>query len=156
MIRHRLPPQTTPSQSSSSSRLFRLKEYMLRRRCWLLALSVVVVIAMIVGIVFAAHQYYREFGGQGWLKTRTQHPDGPSIDTTQLYLPNRQIQMLKKPSFWERLAGDNIPYYTCGDQQNSCESLGQPVSAQYMRILSKVLTSYKGYLLPNQNNLLRN
>lgn len=128
MIRHRLPRQTTPSRSSSSSRLSELKEYMLRRGCWLGTLCVVVIVVMTIGVVFTAHQYYHDFGGQGWLKSRTQHREGNSNDKAQLYLPMRQIQMFRKPAFWERQEGDDIPFYTCGDQRNSCASFNQPVS----------------------------
>ena len=128
MIRHRLPRQTTPSRYSSSSRLSVLKEYILRRGCWLGALCVVVIIVMTIGVVFTAHQYYHDFGGQGWLKSRIQNREGNATDETQLYLPMRQIQMLGKPSFWERQEGDDIPFFECGDQQNSCKSFGQPVS----------------------------
>ncbi|KUJ18368.1 uncharacterized protein LY89DRAFT_781430 [Mollisia scopiformis] len=82
---------------------------------------------MVIGIVFTAHQYYHDFGGQGWLKARTDEQNGKtSDDPVQLYLPIRQIQVFKNPAVWERQAGDNVPFYTCGDQQNSCESFKQP------------------------------
>lgn len=129
MIQHRLPRQMTPpSRSSSSSRVSAVKRYMLRRSCWLGTLCGVVVVVMIIGIVFTAHQYYHDMGGQGWLKTRTQHRNGIPTSKAQVYLPMRQVQILRQPSVWERQSGDNVPYYTCGDQQNSCESFHQPVS----------------------------
>lgn len=126
MIRHRLPKQTTSSQASSSSRLSDFKNYVSRRRCCLGSLCVLVIAGMIIGIMFAAHKAYHDFGGQGWLKARTQNHD--VADNTQLYLPMRPIQIFKKRSFWERTMRGDVPYYTCGDQQNSCESFGQPVS----------------------------
>jgi hypothetical protein len=155
MIRHRLPRQTTPSRSSSSSRLSELKEYMLRRGCWLGTLCVVVIVVMTIGVVFTAHQYYHDFGGQGWLKSRTQHREGNTTDKAQLYLPMRQIQMFRKPAFWERQEGDDIPFYTCGDQRNSCASFNQPVSLLLLyRLGHGQLTCLKGYMLSCRDNLL--
>ncbi len=129
MIRHRIPHQLISSQSSSSSRLSDIKEYMSRRRCWLGTLCIVVIIVMVIGLAFTAHQYYHDFGGQGWLKARTQHREGNSANIAQVYLPLRQIQRFKESSINERQVGKNVPYYTCGDQQNSCESFSQPVSS---------------------------
>jgi len=127
MIHHRLPQQQTmSSRSSSSSRLSAIKNYMLRRRCWLGTLCAIVVTVMIVGIAFSAHQYFHDMGGQGWLKTRSQNlPKRLSVNA-QLFLPTRPIQTFKKQSVLERQTGDDVPYYTCGDQTNSCESFGQP------------------------------
>ncbi|KAE8445668.1 hypothetical protein EG329_012965 [Mollisiaceae sp. DMI_Dod_QoI] len=81
---------------------------------------------MVIGLAFTAHQYYHDFGGQGWLKARTQHREGNSANIAQVYLPLRQIQRFKESSINERQVGKNVPYYTCGDQQNSCESFSQP------------------------------
>ncbi|CZR53061.1 uncharacterized protein PAC_02939 [Phialocephala subalpina] len=135
MIRHHpLPPQTTSSQSFSNSRLSNLKEYASRRhaRYWLAALAIIVIIAMVTGLIFTAHQYYHDFGGQGWLRPRTQHRDQDSTDTAQLFLPIRQIQVFKEQPLSKRQAANpyyaNVPFYTCGDQQNSCQAYGQPVS----------------------------
>lgn len=102
---------------------------MRRRAFWLSLLSVTVIIAMTIGLVFTAHQYYHNMGGQGWLKARTQHRKGVVDRKAQLYLPMRQIQMFKEPNIRERQGGKNVPYYTCGDQQNSCETYNQPASS---------------------------
>lgn len=135
MIQHRrLPPQTTSSQSSSSSRLSDFKDHVSRRRTryWLGALAIAVIIAMVIGLIFTAHQYYHDFGGQGWLKTRMQHEDQNTTGPAQLYLPMRQIQVFKEQPLSERQAANpyyaNVPFFTCGDQQNSCQAYGQPVS----------------------------
>ncbi|KAF8858914.1 hypothetical protein BDZ45DRAFT_590465 [Acephala macrosclerotiorum] len=133
MIRHhRLSPQTISSQPSSSSRLSDFKEIVSRRRTryWLGGLAIVVIIAMVIGLIFTAHQYYHDFGGQGWLKARTQQRDRNSTDMPQLYLPLRPIQIFREQSLSERQAGNpyyaNVPFFTCGDQENSCQAFGQP------------------------------
>lgn len=135
MIRnHRLPPQTAFSQSSSSSRLSDFKELVSRRRTRysLGALAIIVIIAMVIGLIFTAHQYYHDFGGQGWLKARMQHEDRNTADIAQLYLPMRQSQVFREQPLSERQETNpyyaNVPFYTCGDQQNSCQAYGQPVS----------------------------
>ncbi|KAK2625656.1 hypothetical protein QTJ16_004968 [Diplocarpon rosae] len=85
---------------------------------------------MVVGILFAAHGYYRAMGGQGFLKVRR----GSGFvsmqqNNTHLYLPLRREEIIVKGSSILGLMGrspKNVPFYTCGDQRNSCENYEQP------------------------------
>lgn len=99
------------------------------------------VIVMIVGILFASHVYYHAMGGQGFLKAkRYEEVENTQNNGTQLYLPMRKIEKAVQAKSFREVIGrspKNIPFYTCGDQLNGCDSFGQPVSKQrYLRILS--------------------
>lgn len=103
-----------------------------RGRCLLLMLSILIIIAMIIGTVFVAHHYYHEWGGQGFLKARSRNERRYS---TNLYgcLPLRRV--IAKGALGvhrlEHVKGTKIrsvlPFYSCGDQQSSCEAYGLPV-----------------------------
>ena len=128
-----LPPTDSFPSSSSSDRRSRAREYVQRRRCWLSALAVLLVAVMVVGIIFAAHKYYHDLGGQGFLKTRRGLQMGSA---SNVYLPLRKVEIrdddnesfLVYGAGFIRRSGQNVPFYVCGDQQHNCEAFGQPVS----------------------------
>ena len=145
MIRQPTPeyqPQTiTPSHSSSESLSSQSNRCVTRGRLWLWGIALLMVIIMIVGILFASHVYYHAMGGQGFLKAkRYEEVENTQNNGTQLYLPMRKIETaVQGKYFWEVVGRSpkNIPFYTCGDQLNGCDSFGQPVSKyRYPRILS--------------------
>jgi hypothetical protein len=126
---HLKPPTTSsPLRSSSSGSKF---PRFSKRRTTLLLLAIIVIVLMVVGIVFVAHRYYVQFGGQGWLKKRTTEPDIAEPILPHPYLPMRQVAGFPEVTIpWgltDRAPG-NVPFYTCGDQQESCEEFSQPVS----------------------------
>jgi hypothetical protein len=87
-----------------------------------------IVLIMALGLLFVAHQYYIEFGGQGWLKGREERRKQNEIYANHLFLP------LRKQEVWTAGSGrrspqNDVPYYACGDQQNSCQTYNQPVSS---------------------------
>lgn len=135
MIRQSTPEQppetTTPSRSTSSSRSSKVRQYVSKGRWWLGAIAIVMVIVMIIGILFASHVYYHALGGQGFLKAKRHETDSKGVSGTQLYLPVRKIEtVIRDKSFWALFGRSpkNIPFYTCGDQLNSCATFAQPVS----------------------------
>lgn len=98
---------------------------------WLVLLAFVVVIIMVISVIFVAHHFYQGFGGQGFLKIRTEEKAGNNIHETRMYLPlrvNSSRSSLETPSSSAKRSPGNVPFYTCGDQQVSCEKYGQPVS----------------------------
>ncbi|KAH7350962.1 hypothetical protein BKA65DRAFT_593811 [Rhexocercosporidium sp. MPI-PUGE-AT-0058] len=87
------------------------------------------VIVMIIGILFASHVYYHALGGQGFLKAKRHGVQSKEKNSTQLYLPMRKLEIVEQgKSFWRQIGRSpkNIPFYTCGDQLNSCETFDQP------------------------------
>ncbi|KAL2071527.1 hypothetical protein VTL71DRAFT_12762 [Oculimacula yallundae] len=134
MIRQTTPDQlpetiTVSRSASSDSRGSKARQYVSKGRWWLAGIAILMVIAMIIGIIFAAHVYYHSMGGQGFLKVRRQQPASKDDDGTQLYLPMRRMEYVaQERSIWGLIGRSpkNIPFYTCGDQLNSCESFNQP------------------------------
>lgn len=132
----RPPAQTTTSfPSSSSSRGSRFRQYEARRRYWLSALAVLFIVIMVVGIVLVAHKYYHDLGGQGWLKMRRDTVGLEAKDVPDVYLPLRKVEvrdgdesLLVYGIGYIRRSPEDVPFYLCGDQQQSCEAYGQPVS----------------------------
>lgn len=127
------PLETEPSQSASSNRCLRSCERTLSWRGWLVYLALLMVIAIIIGIVCTAHVYYHNMGGQGWLKIkyRTLEEPRPGIYQQQVYLPSRRLAVYEPNRLGSQMsvrAPANVPYYTCGDQQSSCEAYGHAVS----------------------------
>jgi hypothetical protein len=123
------PTPPPPSQSYFRRRASTFSETFLRGRSILGLLAFVILIVMTIGVIFAAHSYYVQFGGQGFLKVRHEQLN----DLAEVYLPLRDIQQYEEGSLlpylpWnKRFPQVEIPYYTCGDQQNSCEAYAQPV-----------------------------
>jgi hypothetical protein len=126
MIRPSNPPPRTITDSSS--RRSRLYQHVSRHnRLYLATLIVGLSIAMGVGLIFVAHHYYHMWGGQGFLGRRSLAHMAPE---TSNHLPLRQIAVLEddRPGFSKmRREPSSPPFYTCGDEQNSCEALFQPV-----------------------------
>jgi hypothetical protein len=125
------PPQADRSQSSSKSSRTpsELPEYVPRRRWWLIAGAVLLLLVMCIGIVFAAHHYYIEFGGQGFLKDRDLFASS-DLDAPKVFLPLRKVATFGDDDRWSRRSPMEVPYYSCGDQQSSCEAYNQPVCFQ--------------------------
>jgi hypothetical protein len=101
-------------------------------RCLLLMLSILIIIAMIIGTIFAAHRYYHEWGGQGFLKARSSDDQKDSNNPCSC-LPLRCVIAREAPGVhrFEHVRGTKMssvpPFYSCRDQQNSCEAYGLPV-----------------------------
>lgn len=125
-----LPPATSLPSLSSEEHHMRWNRYSRHRRYWLSALAVLFVAVMVIGIVFVAHKYYHDMGGQGFLKTR--RVGGPA----DVCLPLRKTEIRDghgesisaSSAGYSRRSGEDVPFFACGDQQNSCEAFGQPVS----------------------------
>ncbi|KAI9643899.1 hypothetical protein NHQ30_007250 [Ciborinia camelliae] len=85
---------------------------------------------MIIGIVFSAHVYYHDMGGQGWLKLKQRNLEGNDQvqNFSQVCLPSRQLGPYNSVFALSSRTPATVPYYTCGDQQNSCEAYAHPVS----------------------------
>ena len=142
-----LPPQAEPFQSSpkSSHTPSEFRDYVSRRRCWLTIGAVLLLLVMCLGIVFAAHHYYIEFGGQGFLRTRDQYAT-LDFDAPKLFLPLRKVAKLGQDGRWSRSLME-VPYYACGDQQSSCEAYNQPVSSLNTQLPNIEADQPPGYLL---------
>ena len=62
-----------------------------------------------------------------------------SASVADLYQPLRNVES----RIWSR--GKNVPYYTCGDQQQSCEQYDQPVSQADQSLTTHLLTLARIY-----------
>lgn len=128
--------KTSPSLNSTNlprpiarSQTSGFRRYVSKRRWWLGIGALFLFLGMIVGIIFAAHKYYVSFGGQGFLKNRSSHTE-PTAEVPIFFLPIGQVELrhgrVLDLEISER-SPKNVPYYTCGDQQHSCEAHNQPV-----------------------------
>ncbi|PMD45200.1 hypothetical protein L207DRAFT_578136 [Hyaloscypha variabilis F] len=125
-------PQSTPqelqaarSPSSYRSRASTFRQHASQYKWLICFLAGVIILIMAIGLLFVAHQYYHEFGGQGWLKVRDKSQEQEDVFARNLFLP------LKKRKGWitdlqRRSPEDEVPFYQCGDQENSCEAYNQP------------------------------
>jgi hypothetical protein len=123
---------TRATPSSSSQQLQRSR----RSRVFLTILFVAVIIGMVVGLIFVAHHYYNMWGGQGFLKARKHILDSQHTEIVHSFLPLRQITTVTQGfngfgEGWEKRSPSILPFYPCGDQQQSCEADGQPVSVPF-------------------------
>jgi hypothetical protein len=84
-----------------------------------------------IGIVVTAHHYYVSFGGQGYLMART-NSAALVNETAKVYIPLRKIASFGGDGIWSRISPMEVPYYACGDQENSCEAYNQPASSPYL------------------------
>jgi hypothetical protein len=123
------------SQSPSSRRFSRLCKKMLSWRGLLICLAALLVIIIVIGLLATAHTYYHEMGGLGWLRVKRERVEhtyrGQSMLESQICLPSRRVVLENggvSPMHIIGRSPANVPYYTCGDQQNSCEAFGHPVS----------------------------
>jgi hypothetical protein len=120
-------------RSRSSSRLSTLYLRDARRcRVILAVLSIAIAIGMIIGIIFVAHSYFHSWGGQGFLRARGEvlnvnHRDRPlsHLPLRQMVVPVKKIHGLKHAGV--QRSRSILPFYLCGDQQNSCEAYSRPV-----------------------------
>ena len=128
------PPQAVSPSSSSEYPKSSLGRYKSRFQPILWSLVVVSLILMVLGIIFVAHQYFVGFGGQGFLKVRGEEQNQIDDYVDSLLLPLRQRVILNADDDqWRRSPQYNVPFYACGDQQNSCAAYDQPVSTAYFR-----------------------
>lgn len=99
-------------------------------RGWLVYLACLLVLIIIIGIVCSAHVYYHDMGGQGWLKLkqRSQEQFEGVQSTSQVCLPMRPLGPYNTVFGLSPRKAAPVPWYTCGDQQNSCEAYAHPVS----------------------------
>jgi hypothetical protein len=130
-----LPRANNTDPPSRQSRLYQHVSH--HRRFYLVTLVFGLSIAMGVCLIFVAHYYYHMWGGQGFLGSRSLTHMAPE---TGNHLPLRQIAALD-----DRLRFSNLrrepsspPFYTCGDEQNSCEALSQPVGITQTRQASLI------------------
>ncbi|KAG4031801.1 hypothetical protein MFRU_008g01600 [Monilinia fructicola] len=67
-------------------------------------------------------------GGQGWLKLKQRSFEGSDQfqNFSQVCLPTRQLGFDNSRFALNSRTPVNVPYYTCGDQQNSCEAYAHP------------------------------
>jgi hypothetical protein len=139
------PPSSTSSShfklNSLRCHASSLRKYGFRCRYILGFLATMTLLIMVMSIVFVAHAYFHRFGGQGFLKTRDGNYLGGE-DTPRIFLPLRKIESTRKYRKqeaesllrylpWNARAlepGSSVPFYTCGDQRNSCETFDQPVN----------------------------
>ncbi len=122
----------TDSQSSYSRSSIYLREWHLCRYV-LVALSVVIIISMVIGFIFVAHYYFHILGGQGFLKARGLVPDLRGDEKLQSCLPLRSMARPTDGMHGFDYSGVKrspsiLPFYPCGDQQNSCEAYYRAVS----------------------------
>jgi hypothetical protein len=148
-------PQRILSPSSSRSRASTFRNGFSRHRWLLYPLAGLILLVMAIGLLFVAHQYYLEFGGQGWLKTRKEGQGQNEISADNLFLP------LRKQEIWSldtrrKSPQNDVAYYECGDQQNSCETYNQPVGGiSYYLLTMAMLTSKPEHMLPSLDGVLR-
>jgi hypothetical protein len=117
------PPQVStqiqPSLKSSNFSIA-LSDIKKRRKC-LAVMGVVVTIGIIIGIVFSAHYYFHIFDGQGFLKSRHSYRNEDDSRLAVMFLLMRRRTKIDS-------SATTIPFYVCGDQENSCEAFHLPVS----------------------------
>ena len=123
------PYKASRSPSATSSSIIR--KYVSKRRYCLAALACIMVVVMAIGIVFAAHHYYHAFGGEGFLRRRDQIKKWATLEEPKLHLPLRKVEIASVYAVARFQAMKRtpmeVPFYICGDQQNSCEEFNQPV-----------------------------
>ncbi|PMD23664.1 hypothetical protein NA56DRAFT_596098, partial [Hyaloscypha hepaticicola] len=119
------PPQRILSPSSSRSCASSFRDGFSRYRWVLYFLVGMIVLIMALSLLFIAHQYYIGFGGQGWLKGRDERQEQHEIYANHLFLPLRKQEVWTAGS-QRRSPQNDVPYYACGDQQNSCQTYNQP------------------------------
>jgi hypothetical protein len=149
------PPQRMLSPSSSRSHTSTFRDGFPRHQWLLYSLGGLIILIMAIGLLFVAHQYYLEFGGQGWLKARKESQGQNEIFADNLFLP------LRKQEIWSlhkrrRSPQNDVAYYECGDQQNSCETYNQPVGRISCYPLTiALLTTKPEHMLPSLDRVLR-
>lgn len=136
MERPLAPSIATVGRTDSQSSYWWSSLYQRERRLCryvVVTLSVMIIIGMIIGLIFVTHYYFNIWGSQGYLKVRRLVPDLRSDEGPRSCLP---LQSLAQPT--DEIHGFDysgvkrspsiIPFYSCGDQQNSCEAFYQAVS----------------------------
>jgi len=134
--------QSSRSRSSSRSRAESIRYHASQYKWLICFLAGMVLIIMAIGLLFVAHQYYLEFGGQGWLKVRDENQEQEVVLADNLFLP------LKNQKRWttdlhHRSPQNDVPFYQCGDQENSCEIYNQPVGDRPWNTLSPIMLTFE-------------
>lgn len=125
----RIEPRSCEQQRPNSRYCIEACVESISWRAWLCYLACLLVIIIIIGIVCSAHVYYHDMGGQGWLKLKQRSFEGSDQfqNFSQVCLPTRQLGFDNSRFALNSRTPVNVPYYTCGDQQNSCEAYAHPV-----------------------------
>jgi hypothetical protein len=123
----------TRATSGNSSRYHEGRR---RGRVLLVVLAVAVIIGMIIGLIFVAHHYYHMWGGQGFLKARSNILDPQNTEILYSVLPLRQVAKATQELYGFDHSGVKksrsiLPFYPCGDQQQSCEAYSRPVRVPF-------------------------
>jgi hypothetical protein len=87
-------------------------------------------IATGVGLTFFTHYHYHPSYSQGFPGGRIVDQLAPGNRDMRNHLPLRQIAIVmdyKSKHSEIKRDPSSPPFYTCGDQQNSCEAFQQPV-----------------------------
>jgi hypothetical protein len=151
----RPPPRAIPSRSSSKSRTSSFRESVSRHRYLLYFLIGVAILLMALGVLFVAHRYYQEFGGQGWLKVRDESQDQAQLYAGNVFLPLRKVEIGSAGSAqWRRSPQSDVPFYECGDQENRCETYSNLWVAYSVILIMIMLTCKLEHLLPSVDDLL--
>lgn len=141
------PSMPTVGRTDSQSSYWRSSVYLRERRlCQYIPviLSIAIIIGMIISIISVAHYYFLIWGGQGFLKSRRLVLDLRSDEMLQSCLPLRSMARPTNGIHDFDYSGvkrspSTVPFYPCGDQQNSCEAYSQAVnvvSAAFVNPLS--------------------
>jgi hypothetical protein len=146
MERPLTPLIPTVGRTDSQSSFWRSNAYLRERRLCrhiLVILSITTIIGMLIGFVFVAHYYYHILGGQGFLRARQVDLIFNDDEMSQSCMPLRTMaqstnavyefgysRAKRRPSI--------IPFYPCGDQQNSCEAYQQAVSSVIVAVMHAV------------------
>jgi hypothetical protein len=112
-----------------------------RRRTGLLCIiCALLIVGICAGIVFVANHYYVEMGGQGSILGNLFGVKPRSLQSTPNE-PRNEIYLHVRPAWTTRndttdqestkWSHSSFPFYTCGDQQNSCAAYNEPVCDLY-------------------------
>ncbi|KAH6683315.1 hypothetical protein B0J14DRAFT_647538 [Halenospora varia] len=96
---------------------------MSRRRLWLTGLSLFFCGIVVGGIVLTIHIYYEHLPS-GLFRSDYDQTAGLAHEALDGFLPLRKIEI--RDDNWAKRALGNIPFYACGDQQQSCAAFHRP------------------------------
>ncbi|KAH8687865.1 hypothetical protein BGZ60DRAFT_522504 [Tricladium varicosporioides] len=115
--------QMISRQYTFNSRLSEFREYMSRRRLWLTGLALFFCSIVVGGIVLTIHIYYEHLPSD-FFKSDYDRTEGLAQEALAVFLPLRKIEI--RDHNWAKRVLGNIPFYACGDQQQSCAAFDQP------------------------------
>jgi hypothetical protein len=120
-------PPVIRTVSSFRSHISDVRQYMIRRRLWLLSLGLFFCIITIAGIVYTCHVFYVDDGGRDWIKLARSVEEPKDKQFGRIFLPMRKVQIFQDDSMTGRLPWV-APNYACGGQLQSCIAFNKPVS----------------------------